>query len=454
MLLLLIKKVLRITMAVNLKKLLAIVNASIERNTQHIEPRIMIISVIATVGFPLYYVIWHYIFPQPYENLSLRLLGSALFIPSIFVKHWPKWMNQYKSIYWYLVTLYGLPFFFTFMLLSNKGSTVWLLSALIALFLMVLLLDWLNILIQSCLGIFLAWISYYITAETPQINFLVLEHFPVYLFAILIGIAANYSGEMLRQERLRAMLATASTIAHELRTPLLGIKSGSVGLQKYLPALLNAYQLAKDRGLAVEPIRLVHLHSMHGVLKRIEGEADHSNTIIDMLLMNTRINGFAPESFSVCSIAHCVDTVLQRYPFASEKERQRVIWNHTIDFHFRGIELLMVHVLFNLIKNALYHIAKTGKGEIAIQLKTTPQGNVLTFTDTGAGIPAEVLPHIFTRFYSWAPDTNGLGAGIGLAFCRSVMQACGGSIRCESQLGEYTEFMLIFPTLSLPEEAL
>jgi two-component system CAI-1 autoinducer sensor kinase/phosphatase CqsS len=433
-------------MDMSLKKLADMARTSIERNTQYIEPRIMIISIIATISFPLYYFIWHYIFPQPYENLWLRLFGSALFVPSILVKYWPDWMKRHKSIYWYLATLYTLPFFFFFMLLKNNGSAVWLSSTMVAIFLMLLWLDWVNIIIQSVLGTLLAWCAYGLTTDNPHVDLFALEQIPIYLFAIVVGIATNYSAEMLRQERLRAMLATASNIAHELRTPLLGIKSGAAGLRQYLPSLLESYRLAEEHGLSVEPIRLVHRNSMQGVLERIEGEADHSNVIIDMLLMNIRINDAMLNNFSVCTIGKCIETALQRYPFSTEKEKQLVTWNNKIDFHFRGIELLMVHVIFNLMKNSLYHISKAGKGKITIQLNKTPLGNTLIFRDTGAGIPNEVRPHIFTRFYSWSSDSNnGLGTGIGLAFCNSVMSSLGGSISCESQLGEYTEFTLIFP---------
>jgi len=436
-------------MGVSLKNLVAMANASIARNTQYIEPRIMLISIIATIGFPLYYVIWHDIFPQPYENLELRLVGSVLYIPTIFAKKWPHWARRYLCVYWYFAVLYALPFFFTFMLFKNNGSTVWLLSTMIAAFLMILLLEWLHLIIQFSLGIFLAWLAYYLTTGNSYVGLITLESLPIYLFAIILGSITNYSAEMVRIERLRAMLAAASNIAHELRTPLLGIKSGAAGLQQYLPTLLDAYRMAKGQGLAVQPIRLTHLNSMQGVLERIEGEADHSNTIIDMLLMNTRTDGFSPEKFSVCSIGLCVEAALQRYPFSSEKERQRVVWdNNGVNFNFLGIELLMVHVLFNLMKNALYYIAKAGKGEIVIRLEKTQQGNTLIFKDTGAGIPPEVLPHIFTRFYSWSSDSAngfGVGTGIGLAFCQSVMRSFGGAIGCASQPGKYTEFTLTFP---------
>jgi two-component system CAI-1 autoinducer sensor kinase/phosphatase CqsS len=129
------------------------------------------------------------------------------------------------------------------------------------------------------------------------------------------------------------------------------------------------------------------------------------------------------------------------------------VWNNGADFKFLGIELLMVHVLFNLIKNSLYYIAKAGKGRIFISVDKSPSGNLLIFRDTGSGVPPEILPNIFTQFYSWSPDNdNRVGAGIGLAFCRSVMTSFNGSIHCKSQLGEYTEFTLTFPAPT-PEEA-
>jgi signal transduction histidine kinase len=435
-----------------LQRLIARIYISIEQRALLFEPRIRAFSFVAVSAFPLYYFIWHDFFPQPYENLALRLIGSALFFPLLFVKYWPARMRRYLSIYWYLGMTYALPFFFTFMLLKNSGNTVWLLSSLIAAFLMILLLDWLNLLIQFVLGVGVAWFAYQATTDSAQINFITLESIPIYLFAIILGSIASYSSEMLQKTRLRAMLAAASNIAHELRTPLLGIKSGAAGLRQYLPVLLETYQTAKEHGLQIKPIRLAHLHAMHGVLERIESEADHSNVIIDMLLKNTHLHGFQEENFSTCSIKHCVETALQRYPFTSEKERQLIAYDYENDFSFSGIEMLMVHILFNLMKNALYHIAKTNKGGIFIRLQKTSEGNMMIFRDTGAGIPPHILLHIFNHFYSWSPDNdNGLGAGIGLAFCHSVMKAFGGSITCKSELGAYTEFTLTFPPLRLYE---
>lgn len=435
------------------KKIASIAHESIDSNSQYIESRFTIISMVAVIAFPFYYIVWHYIFPQPYENLTLRLLGSALFFPFMFVRHWPQWLNRYKSIHWYIATLYGLPFFFTFMLLMNEVSTVWLMSTLVAVFLMILLLSWYNLLIQFVAGTTLGWFAFSLTTGHAQLQSEYWKYSPIFLFAIVAGGLLNFSSKRMQKERLRAMLTTASNIAHELRTPLLGIKSGATGLRQYLPALLEGYSLAASHGLIKESIRLAHLNSMRGVLDRIEGEANHSNTIIDMLLMNADADGVLRREPVVCSMAHCIETALDRYPFMSEKERALLIWNRDADFCFHGTELLMVHVLFNLMKNALYHINKAGKGNIVIRLNLSPQGNKLIFRDTGSGIAPEVLPHIFTRFYSRSSENEkNIGAGVGLAFCKSVMSSLGGTIDCESQLGEYTEFTLIFPPLNIVKE--
>ena len=115
------------------------------------------------------------------------------------------------------------------------------------------------------------------------------------------------------------------------------------------------------------------------------------------------------------------------------------------DFSFRGSELLMVHVMFNLIKNALRHIAKTGHGGLVIRIDGASRR--LVVRDAGGGIAPEVLPHIFQRFYTATGGSDGvLGSGIGLAFCRDVMTALGGSIDCRSVQGEFSEFELRFPS--------
>jgi signal transduction histidine kinase len=432
----------------HLEQLWTAASEAFKRDTAHFSSRHFYFGLVAGAGFPLYYVVWHVLFPQPYETLLLRLVGSAIFVPIILVKLWPESLKRFFALYWYLALLFALPFFFTYMLLRNGDSTVWLLSTLVALFVMILLLDWINLLIQITIGVACAVLAYHVTSGFPvTVGFESLEYVPIFMFAIVMGIIVNYTGEKMRAERQQAMLATAGMVAHELRTPLMSVKTGASGVRQYLPVLLDAYRLAVERKLIAGSIRGAHLDSMAGVLDRIEMEADRSNTVIDMLLYTVRGLGMERGELVPCLMSHCVDTAIRRYPFASDKERALVQLNMKADFSFLGSELLMVHVIFNLLKNALRHIATAGKGSISIALEADAQESRLIFVDTGSGIPADVLPHIFTRYYSWPKHGEGVveTTGIGLSFCREVVHAFGGSIECRSRLHEYTEFLIGFP---------
>jgi two-component system CAI-1 autoinducer sensor kinase/phosphatase CqsS len=415
------------------------------RNVEYFQRRLRVFAIVAIIAFPFYYWVWYSVFPQPYENLGLRLIGSALFVPLVFSKRWPTGLKPYLPYYWYFSLLYSLPFFFTFMLLKNNGSSVWIGSALVAVFVMILLLDWVTLIAHFVLGSGLAIVAFALTSEVSFTAYNHYEYLAIALFAVVAGVVSNYDSERIRIEQERAMLATAGSIAHELRTPLLGIRAGASGLARYLPTLIESHQLAQQHALPVTAIRAAHLDALKGVLERIDAEARHSNTVIDMLLVNARVTGAAAHELVICSMSGCVEIALQRYPF-SEDERAQVSWQPGTDFEFRGAELLMVHVLFNLIKNALRHIGKAGKGEIVIRTKALPDANRLIVRDTGGGIPPETLPHIFRRFYTSVGDNDSvLGTGIGLAFCRDVMSSFGGTIECDSVYGEFSEFVLTFP---------
>ena len=432
------------------------------QNVQYYDLRGKYIGIVAAIGFPLYYYVWHDLYPQPYENLTLRLIGSALFIPLIFSAYWPDWAVRFKAVYWNMAILYGLPFFFTFMLLMNGGSAVWVQSLLVAIFVMVLVLNAVSLVLHFLFGVGLAWLAYLVTsaeassqlvhnagflmAQNPAITVQTWYFLPIVFFAILIGVATNFSTEIAQKERERAILDAAGSIAHELRTPLLGISAGAAGVKTHLPALLQAYRLAQENQLDIMPIRKAHLNAMEEVMSRIEMEARYANTMVDMLIVSAR-GVRAARRLETCSINQCIAQAVQRYPFATG-ERQLVDWQPGADFTFRGSELQIVHVLFNLMKNALRHLQQAGKGSITISTQASAHWGTLIFRDTGTGVPPEILPHIFTRFYttqSVREKDHHWGAGIGLAFCQEAVKSMGGHIRCRSDFGEFTEFVIRFP---------
>ena len=323
-----------------LKRLPVAAVEAFKRDTAAFSSRHVYFGLVAFLGFPLYYFVWHDLFPQPYENLPLRLAGAVIFIPIVLAKFWPEKLSRFFPLYWYLALLFALPSFFTFMLLKNEGSTVWLLSTIVALFVMILLLDPINLLVHVVAGVACAIVAFDLTtSETAAVHIATLEFVPIFLFAVAMGIIVSYTGEKLRSERQQAMIATAGMVAHELRTPLLSIKTGASGARQHLPALLNAYQLAVEQRLVPPPIRASHLDSMAGVLDRIEAEADRSNTAIDMLLYTVRGIRMGKKDLVTCSMMHCVETALRRYPFVSEKDRNLVKRVGGLDFSFTGTEV-------------------------------------------------------------------------------------------------------------------
>ena len=105
----------------------------------------------------------------------------------------------------------------------------------------------------------------------------------------------------------------------------------------------------------------------------------------------------------------------------------------------------LAQVLDNLVGNALRHTPSGG--EIVLSAGSQPDGVQLRIRDTGPGIPPEMLPRIFDRFYrgdSARSDTDG-ASGLGLAIVRSIVHAHGGQIAVESAAGKGATFIIDLP---------
>ena len=102
----------------------------------------------------------------------------------------------------------------------------------------------------------------------------------------------------------------------------------------------------------------------------------------------------------------------------------------------------MLQVLGNLIGNAVKFTPREGR--ITLAAAVAADGVCLSVSDTGTGIPAEHLPHVFDRFWK-VREGNRHGAGLGLAIARGIVEAHGGEIRVESTPGVGTTFSLTLP---------
>jgi two-component system CAI-1 autoinducer sensor kinase/phosphatase CqsS len=272
------------------------------------------------------------------------------------------------------------------------------------------------------------------------------EFYPpgVLFIAASLGLIAQ---AMVRHNLLADPLATAASIAHEVRTPLATIRSQSRVLARSLPELIAGYRRSRTPG----GLNDEQLDYLGDIARHIEAEVSRSNFIVDMLLASARVGALERDSFAMHSARQVVDEALACYPF-TERERERVSVAVHEDFRFYGSDTLLVYVLYNLLKNALHAVKSHGRGGVLVECFREGEENLLVVSDTGNGIAADVLPHVFEPFYTTRKSAG--GTGMGLAFCHKVVTAFGGTIVCESEVGAFTRFTIGFPhERALPAQA-
>ena len=98
-------------------------------------------------------------------------------------------------------------------------------------------------------------------------------------------------------------------------------------------------------------------------------------------------------------------------------------------------------MLGNLLDNALKFTPRGGK--ISVALQETPL--TITVSNTGLGIAAADMPHIFKRFWRADASRSLPGNGLGLALVKAIVTSYGGSISCESTPGSWTRFTIVLP---------
>jgi two-component system, OmpR family, heavy metal sensor histidine kinase CusS len=114
------------------------------------------------------------------------------------------------------------------------------------------------------------------------------------------------------------------------------------------------------------------------------------------------------------------------------------------DVRVHADPVLLRRALSNLIANALQHTP--AGGEVRLEAAEMAQGVRISVIDTGEGIEARHLPHLFTRFYrADASRTSSERSGLGLAVVKSIVELHGGTVRIESEPGKGTRATMVFP---------
>ena len=102
----------------------------------------------------------------------------------------------------------------------------------------------------------------------------------------------------------------------------------------------------------------------------------------------------------------------------------------------------VIRLIVNLLDNAIKY---SEQGPIRLSAKQKEGNAIIEVSDTGIGIPAEHLPHIFKRLYTVDPARSSGGAGLGLSIAQQIVQAHGGRIEVQSEVGKGSTFTVYLP---------
>lgn len=393
--------------------------------------RIRALGISTFLGHPLFYAIWVWWLPQPYENLALRvvmaLCGLCLFVVPGLTASPP---TRGAAITFSLIFWLTLPWFFSWMYFCNDGNGVWLASLGAALLIYYHLTDWRLATLGSASGLLLGWVCF--EAFGPNTPDLTLEHAltntVVLAFCWFMGLVLGLSSSNLRREQLNYTLGTMGIMAHELRTPL-------ATMQLIAEAVRNeAPQYPGESGE-----RLQQLGTRLNTLVR------NMNHQIDMQITNARLMRPLGNRERI-SAADLVRTAIEAFPYRSTRERQAVVVRVYGDFQFVGSRDMFHQVIDNLTKNALRSLAAASSspqpGDLLIEIGAHgPRGRIV-FTDNGIGMDENLRKRIFQPFFS---TDRGTGHGLGLAFCQRVVHGAHGTIRVKTAPHQGAVFTIELP---------
>ncbi|MFS1892902.1 MULTISPECIES: response regulator [Vibrio] len=412
---------------------------AIRKVYQYAEPNLTLVGWMGFVGFPIYYVVWEFLFPQPYENLSLRLACSVLFFGIIFRNRAPFDWRKYLPAYYQVAITLCLPCFFFYMLLMNNWSNVWVMSFMSAIFLHILLVHVTKVMFaQTFAGIgiatFCAWVAqgFYLELTMDW------THVPIFLFIYLFGNLFYFRNQVEHENKVSLAKSFGAGIAHEMRNPLSGLLTSIDVMQSILPNPKSGnhkgqYALSNEDVIQLREVGDEAMEIIHS-----------GNETIDLLLTSIDENRVSRSTFKKHSAQAVVEDAIDSFNYKRSADKSAISLDVQSDFDFLGSDTLLKYVMYNLFKNAFHHRSPEDF-HIHVTMCSDEVTNQIMVTDNGAGISSQLIRRIFQDFYTTGQSGN---YGLGLPFCKKVMRSFGGEIKCQSEVEQWTQFTMTFPSLA------
>lgn len=233
-------------------------------------------------------------------------------------------------------------------------------------------------------------------------------------------LARAFNQTLERLERLfRTQQRLLADVSHELRTPLTSIR-GNLDLMRHMGE-------GDSESLAV-----------------IQDELERMTRLVgDLLLLARADSGGLPMQRQPVELDNILFEVYRQVSVPQPKVKVELVEVDQVMVF--GDPDRLKQLILNLTDNAIKYTPAGGK--VSLSLSKKAGWSQLEITDTGIGIPAENLSHIFERFYrvDKARTRSQGGSGLGLSIAKWIAQAHGGAIRVTSNVGEGTSFIVTLP---------
>ena len=235
---------------------------------------------------------------------------------------------------------------------------------------------------------------------------------------LMMDVTARTASEKLRRE-------FSANVSHELKTPLQSVLG-------YSEIMLSG---------------LVKPEDTKRFLQKINDEAHNLLRLIDDIIKLSKLDELRHDMLEEFVLQDVARSALARLKDKAEGLGVELVLedNSSGELKLLGIPSLMEEIFFNLLDNGLKYNHQGGR--VTLRLGETASKLTVSVIDTGIGIAANELPHIFERFYRVDRSRHKAidGTGLGLSIVKHGVLFHGGTIRVLSSAGKGSEFIMKFP---------
>jgi signal transduction histidine kinase len=245
--------------------------------------------------------------------------------------------------------------------------------------------------------------------------------------------------QLVESEKMASLGKLVAGIAHEINTPLgIGVTAAS-----HLGEKVRGFKTQYDTGTASHQDLKHFLNIVDESTRMIEGNLTRAAQLIrSFKQVAVDQSDESPRSFNFAE--YMADILLSLKP-RLKKTTHRVDLSCPSDLSIFSYPGALARIMTNLIINALVHgFEDRENGTITIQVVRADSNILIECSDDGRGMTREVVENVFEPFFTTRRGRGGSGLGMHMVF-NLVTQTLGGTIRCESEPGAGTRFMIQFP---------